>query len=194
LPRSRDVIAQQERLSTATWQVLADRGLAGLTVRAVAEQAGCTTGLVMHAFPDKRALLRHARRLLHQRTAARADRAHASTDDPRERLRAVLLQAVSLTGGTTEEARVWIAYTAAAIADDDLAQLHQEHNRAFLARIRQLVSATRSDLDGTALARAAIGLVALVEGLNTLAALDPTTYDADAQRAVIEQALAQLQL
>src|SRR5688500_11562682 len=95
MARRRDLQGHQERLSTATWSVLAEHGLAGLTLRAVAERAGCSTGLVLHTFPDKQALLVHARTLLHERTAARADAAQASGLEPLNALRAVLLQAAS---------------------------------------------------------------------------------------------------
>jgi AcrR family transcriptional regulator len=187
--RTRDVHTQQQRLSAATWAVLARDGLTGLTVRAVAERAGCTTGLVMHAFPDKRALLRHARQLLHQRTAERATRAETDAPDAEGSLRAVLTQAATLDDDNLEESRVWIAYTAAAVADPDLAELHRTHNRSFVARIDRLLARARPHLAGDARADAAVSLVALVEGLNTLAALDPTTYDTDRQRRAIDHAL-----
>ena len=192
MARTRDVDAQQQRLSAATWAVLAQDGLTGLTVRTVAKRAGCTTGLVMHAFPDKRALLRHARELLHRRTGERADLAERTATDPAERLRAVLLQAATLADDKRDEARVWIAYTAAAVADPDLAELHVAHNRAFLARVDRLLANARPGLDAATRAAAAAGLVALVEGLSTLAALDPATYDAGRQRKAIDDALTHL--
>jgi TetR/AcrR family transcriptional regulator, transcriptional repressor of bet genes len=192
MSRTRDVQAQRQRLSAATWAVLAHDGLTGLTVRAVAERADCTTGLVMHTFPDKRALLRHARQLLLQRTAERAMRAETTATDPESRLRAVLLQAVTLTDDKREEARVWIAYTAAAVADPDLADLHLSHNQAFLAHISQLLADARPHLADDARADAAVALAALIEGLNTLAALDPATYDTGRQRRAIDHALARL--
>lgn len=189
MARSRDLPAQQQRLSAATWAVLARDGLTGLTVRAVAEHAGCTTGLVMHAFPDKRALLRHARELLHQQTAERADRAEAKAAGPEARLRAVLHQAALLTEGKRDEARVWLAYTAAAVADEELAQLHRSHNRAFVARIDRLLIEARPQLNATQRQDTAAALVALVEGLNTLAILDRSTYHPRRQRQAIEEAL-----
>ncbi|EEP74769.1 TetR family transcriptional regulator [Micromonospora sp. ATCC 39149] len=192
MSRTRDLEAQQQRLSTATWAVLAHDGLTGLTVRAVAERAGCTTGLVMHTFPDKRSLLRHARDLLHQRTAERADQAEAAAADPQSRLRTVLSQAVTLADDKRQEARVWIAYAAAAVADADLAELHRKHNRAFVARIDRLLSDAYPHLPDDARADAATALVALVEGLNTLAALDIATYHPDQQRRAIDDALTRL--
>jgi AcrR family transcriptional regulator len=146
----------------------------------------------MHAFPGKRALLRHARQLLHQRTAARADQAEAAAPDPESRLRAVLAQAATLADDKREEARVWIAYTAAAVADPDLAGLHLAHSRAFLARIDRLLADARPHLADGARADTAAALVALIEGLNTLAALDPATYHPDRQRRAIDDALAAL--
>lgn len=191
MSRSRDVDAHRQRLSAATWAVLAEQGLTGLTVRAVAERAGCTTGLVMHTFADKAALLRHARSLLHQRTAERAERAEVGTGDPYDRLRAVLRQAVA--DDDREEARVWIAYTAAAMADAELAELHRTHNRAFLARVDRLLADAGPHLAGEVRADAAVALVALVEGLNTLAVLDPATYHLDARHRAIDDALSRTQ-
>ncbi|TDC44097.1 TetR family transcriptional regulator [Micromonospora sp. KC213] len=192
MARPRDIDAHRQRLSAATWAVLAQGGLTGLTVRAVAERAGCTTGLVMHTFADKAALLRHARTLLHQRTAEGAEQAEATATDPRSRLHAVLTQAVTVTDEKREEARVWIAYTAAAVADPELAELHRTHNRAFLARIDRLLSDALPHLADDVRADAAVTLVALVEGLNTLAALDPTTYHTDTQHRAVDDILTRL--
>src|SRR4051812_46462863 len=127
MARQRDTEGNRARLSAATWAVLADRGLAGLTVRAVAERAGCSTGLVMHTFPDKRALLRHARELLHRRTAEAAAAAEAGAAEPVDRLRAVLRQAVALSPAALDEARVWLGFSAAAPAHPQPAQPHRQH-------------------------------------------------------------------
>ncbi|WP_422734202.1 TetR/AcrR family transcriptional regulator [Micromonospora sp. WMMD558] len=194
MARRRDLTGQRERLSAATWSVLADHGLAGLTLRAVAERAGCTTGMVLHTFADKRALLVHARELLHQRTGERADAAASAGGDPSDALRAVLLQAASTTEEKREEARVWIGFLAAALADPALAELHRRYNRSFVDRIRRLVAAARPDWDPAACAATATTLVALVEGLNTLAAVDPDTYRDEAQRSAIDAALAPVRL
>lgn len=192
MTRTRDVQAQRQRLSAATWAVLAQDGLTGLTVRAVAERAGCTTGLVMHTFPDKLSLLRHARDLLHERTAERIEQAEAAAADPRDRLRAVLSQAVAASDDKRQEAGVWVAYAAAAVANADLADLHRKHNRSFLARINRLLSEAHPDLAEDVRADAATALVALVEGINTLAALDPATYHPSEQRRAVENALDRL--
>ncbi|WP_341719221.1 TetR/AcrR family transcriptional regulator [Micromonospora sp. FIMYZ51] len=192
MARRRDLADQQRRLSAATWSVLAERGLPGLTLRAVAERAGCTTGMVLHTFADKQALLVHARELLHRRTGKRADAAQAEADTPRAALRAVLLQAASPTDTKREEARVWVGFLAAALADPVLAEQHRAYNRRFVDRVRGLVAAARPDWSPAHCAASAISLVALVEGLNALAAVDPTTYPAEAQQVAIDAALARI--
>jgi AcrR family transcriptional regulator len=184
--------AQRDLLSNATWQVLADDGLPGLTLRAVAERAGCTTGLVMHAFPTKKALLLHARDLLYERTAVRADAAEAASLDAFGALEAVLGQAVDLPHGHHEESRVWVGFLAAALADDALAERHRAANHSFLARIRRLVAACRPEWTDERLELTTKSLVGLIEGLNVLAAADPAGYPARLQQAALAKALTEL--
>ncbi|MGC5031817.1 TetR/AcrR family transcriptional regulator [Micromonospora sp. DT229] len=192
MARRRDLVDQQQRLSAATWSVLAERGLPGLTLRAVAERAGCTTGMVLHTFADKQALLVHARELLHRRTGEQADAAQAAADTPRAALRAVLWQAASPTEEKREQSRVWVGFLAAALADPVLADLHRSYNRRFVDRIAALVAEVRPDRSPTDCTATAISLVALVEGLNVLAAVDSASYSDQAQREAIDTALATL--
>lgn len=189
MSRKRDLAGHQQRLSEATWAVLAEAGLPGLTVRAVADRAGCTTGLLLHTFADKRALLLHARQLLHRRTGERADQAERDAADADSRLRAVLHQAVTLDRDKQEEARVWLAFAAAAVADEDLAALHRQHNQAFIERLDRLLKVARPHLTEELRHQQALALAALVEGLNVLTALDPATYDAPSQLAILTRSL-----
>ena len=105
----------------------------------MAERAGCTTGLVLHTFPDKRALLVHARELLHHRTAVRADAAEDGAPDAVAKLEAVLSLAVTPTGDH-DESRVRIGFLAASLADPVLAEVHVAHSRAFLRRLEWLLA------------------------------------------------------
>src|SRR4051794_15597992 len=120
-----------EQLSQAVWDVLARQGLEHLTIRAVAAAGGCTTGLVMHRFPNRRALLRHARELLHARTLSRVEALEAAASTPREALRAVLAQGLATTEAGTVESVVWIGFLAATVGDDELLELHRVNTRAW---------------------------------------------------------------
>lgn len=78
MPRTKgDHEGRLRDVSEAVWRVMATRGFAGLTLRAVAAELGATTGLLTHYFPTKRALLEHALDLLEQRTMARPRRRRA---------------------------------------------------------------------------------------------------------------------
>jgi AcrR family transcriptional regulator len=190
MARLRDVDEQRQRLTEATWSVLTERGLAGLTIRAVAERAGCTTGLVMHTFPTKDALLLHARDTMHERTRVKADAAEASGEgDPVAALRAVLLNALSLDQQGSEEARVWVGYLAASVGDETLAARHTTANRRFVERVTRLVAACRPQWEPARVHVEALSLIALTDGFNALATADPETYSPEVQRRAVTDAL-----
>ncbi|MDQ4503433.1 TetR/AcrR family transcriptional regulator [Sinomonas sp. ASV322] len=190
MARTRDVEGQRARLSAATWQVLAEGGLSALTLRAVAERAGCTTGLVLHAFPNKRALLLHARQLLHERANSRADAIETRGGEPRAVLRDVLLAMLTTTAEGHDEARVWVSFLVECIGDRELCEVHVAGNRFFLERVTRLVQACRPRLNADAARTAAVQLVGLMDGLNTLSVADPESYSPDRQRAALDAAIA----
>lgn len=190
MSRTADLPAQQERLSRAVWDVLAGQGIERLTIRAVAAAAGCTTGLVMHRFPNRRALLRHARQLLHERTRARVTALEAAAATPRDALHAVLAQGMALDQETATESIVWVGFLAATVGDDELAALHHANNEAWRDRITRLVAAVAPDWPSDRVATAAFALIAMVEGAAALASADPAAYPPAAQRAVLDATLA----
>ena len=199
MPRTRDADATRLRLSEAVFTTLADRGPVGLTLRAVAERAGCTTGLVLHTFPNKQALLLHARDVLHERTRLRADRVESDASDPAAALRAVVAAALPTDEATLAEARVWIGFLAAALSDPVLVERHADNSGAFADRLARLLTsadeagatgagATEAGAAGDVTVRAA-ALAAAVEGVSSLAAGDPERWPPARQRAVLDRAV-----
>lgn len=194
IARRADHEAQQERISKAVWSILAGKGIEHLTIRAVAAEAGCTTGLVMHRFPGRSALLAHARDLLHMRTRARVERLEAEATTPRAALRAILAQGMALTDDSTQEALVWMGFLAASVGDEDLIELHRKNNRAWRDRVARLVAASAPDWDEGRVAIAVFALMSAAEGAAQLACFDPETYSAEAQEAALDQMLEALGL
>ncbi|MEU4559799.1 TetR/AcrR family transcriptional regulator [Actinoplanes sp. NPDC023936] len=190
MSRSADRSAQGEALSRAVWSVLAEQGLERLTVRAVAAAAGCTTGLVMHRFPNRQALLLHARRLLHETTRARVESLESSAADPCAALRAILRQGMALDEQTRQEAIVWMGFLAAAVTDTELIEEHRRNNRAWRARVERLVSAAAPEWTPQRVATAALALIAMTEGVAAYAAADPAAFPAAEQEAMLDAALA----
>jgi TetR/AcrR family transcriptional repressor of bet genes len=191
---SRIVDSEQRRalVSAAVLQVLAERGLEGLSLRTVAGAAGCTTGMVLHYFTDRRELLLHARRLMHERMLGRVLAAQSSAPTPIAALREVLCQSLPLDAGRLAEARIWLGFLAAAMHDEQLAGEHAEHNRAWQDRLAAMVSAARPDLTPARARRKAQDLVALTDGMATLATVDPTSFSARRQRDLLDDALTDL--
>ncbi|GAB1510745.1 TetR/AcrR family transcriptional regulator [Actinophytocola sp. KF-1] len=190
MSRTADLPAQHERLSRAVWDVLAGQGLERLTIRAVAAAAGCTTGLVMHRFPNRRALLRHARQLLHERTRVRVEALEAAAATPGDALRAVLAQGMALDEETARESVVWVGFLAATVGDEELADLHHTNNQAWRDRISGLVAAVAPTWPRPRVTTTAFALIAMVEGAAALASADPATYPPAAQEAMLDAALA----
>ncbi|MCU7726665.1 TetR/AcrR family transcriptional regulator [Actinoplanes sp. KI2] len=190
MSRTADRPAQQEALSRAVWDVLAHEGLERLTVRAVAAAAGCTTGLVMHRFPNRRALLRHARELLHETSRRRVEALEAAAGSPREALRAVLRQGLAIDEETINGSVVWIGFLAAAFADDELIEIHRGNNRLWRERLERLIGAAAPEWPAARVSVAALALGAMVEGAAAFAAADPAAYPADAQERMLDATLA----
>ena len=52
----------------ATWRTIAKHGVAGATVRRIAQEAGVSTGFISHYFRDKKEVLAAALRLSNERS------------------------------------------------------------------------------------------------------------------------------
>lgn len=189
MSRTADRSAQGEALSRAVWDVLAAQGLERLTVRAVAAAAGCTTGLVMHRFPNRQALLLHARQMLHQMTRARVEDIEARAATPRAALRAMLLQGMALDEQTRQEAVVWMGFLAAAVSDDDLIAEHRGDNRVWRERIERLTAAAAPEWTAGKAATIALALISMTEGVAAYAAADPAAFPPADQERMLDAAL-----
>ncbi|GAA0507647.1 TetR family transcriptional regulator [Paractinoplanes deccanensis] len=189
MSRTADRAAQEAALSRAVWDVLGEQGLERLTVRAVAAAAGCTTGLVMHRFPNRQALLRHARHLLHEKTRARVEALESEAPSPRAALRSVLRQGLATDAETRHESVVWMGFLAAAVADDELVEMHRANNRAWRRRVERLVGAAAPEWPAERVSTVALGLIAMAEGAAAFAAADPEAYPPRAQERMLDEAL-----
>ncbi|MCR1160281.1 TetR/AcrR family transcriptional regulator [Paenarthrobacter sp. UW852] len=194
MPRTRDVEKQKRALTEATWTVLTRTGLTGLTASAVAKEAGCTTGLVFHTFPTKRDLLVHARKTLTERAVARLEEVEANAPDPLTALQDVVRALPAGRRGASDEARVWVSFLAAAVADEDIAEHHRQGNRMLLRRIERLAAAARPDWTHDDVTSFAVDVSALSEGLNAVSLLDTESYSTEQQERSIDRLLERTRL
>jgi AcrR family transcriptional regulator len=192
-PAPGDREARREDVSQAVWQVLADKGFGALTLRAVAAAMGVSTGMLMHYFPTKRALVAYALDLLEKRTAQRPRR-----EPPAAGLaaaRAMLLDILPLTADDTARNRIWVSSWDLALADEALGADQAGRYTRLRAAIRPHFEAARGlgELPGTADAdQLAATAVAFIHGLVVQALFDPGRFPEDVQTAMLDDFLASM--
>ncbi|MEU9921275.1 TetR/AcrR family transcriptional regulator [Streptomyces griseoluteus] len=192
MPRTKgDHEARRRDVSAAVWQVMATRGFAGLTLRAVAAELGATTGLLTHYFPNKRALVEYALDLLEQRTLARPRR---STGPGLAALRDALLDILPLTPEATDSNRVWVASWDTALADPAIGADHARKYAEGRARLAERVAAAQAlgELPPGDPDRIAAGAQAFVLGLVVQSLLDPARFPPERQTELLDDHLAGL--
>ena len=163
-----------------------ERGLQGLTLRAVASEAGCTTGLVTARFPNKRAMVMHARTLMHERTMKTVLDAEMSQADAKESLRRALRGSLF---GEGFDGKVWLGFIAAAVTDDEIRAVQVASNLNFLSRVGELLALARPQLSSAAVENRATKLVVLMAGLAVLSTTDSDTYGLARLHSVLDDAL-----
>ncbi|MFD9306772.1 TetR/AcrR family transcriptional regulator [Streptomyces sp. NPDC060048] len=192
-PAPGDREARREDVSQAVWHVLADKGFGGLTLRAVASAMNVSTGMLMHYFPTKRALIAHALDLLEKRTAQRPRRERPTGG--LAAVRAVVLDILPLTPDDTARNRIWVSSWDLALADAGLAVDQADRYTRLRATIRPHFEAARAQ--GELLATAdpeqlAATTVAFTHGLVVQALFDPGRFPGDVQIAMVDTFLASL--
>ncbi|WP_228975647.1 TetR/AcrR family transcriptional regulator [Streptomyces sp. DH12] len=190
-PARGDREARRKDVSEAVWRVLADKGFGGLTLRAVAAAMGVSTGMLMHYFPTKRALLTHALDLLEKHTAERPRRARPTAG--LAAVRAMLLDILPLTPGDTARNRVWVGSWDLSLADDGLTADQADRYTRLRATLRPHLEAARDLGELPASAdpdRLAATAVAFTHGLVVQALFDPGRFPEDEQVALLDDFLA----
>ncbi|MEW2131882.1 TetR/AcrR family transcriptional regulator [Streptomyces sp. NPDC005435] len=192
-PAPVDHESRREDVSRAVWQVLAEKGFGGLTLRAVAAEMGVSTGLLMHYFPAKRALIAHALSLLESNTAGRPRREHPAPG--LATVRVMLLDILPLTPDDTARNRIWVSSWDLSLADDALAAEQADRYTRLRATLSPHLAAARdagelpAGADPDQLAATA---VAFIHGLVVQALFDPARFPEDVQTAMLDGFLASL--
>ncbi len=189
MPRLVDHAQRRHQLAAAACAVVARAGLAGLTMRDVAAEAHCTTGMVTHYFDDKRQLLlaalEEASRAVGERILARVRSAPAEPARPMALVRSVLEESLPLDEVRRNEWRIWIAYWGAAINDD---ALHVEHVERYDQWRRALVLVLEAaGLDPAGASHAAESLMIAVDGIGVHATFDPAAWPPQRQLAELDR-------
>ena len=179
MPRAlfiREPDTRRQALIEATAACLAERGVAGASVRTICAHAGVSPGLLRHYFPGVDALIAATYRDVAARVSETLEAAVADAgENPRARLIAYLT--ASFRPPITDPALLatWLAFWSLVKTDPAIAQIHGETYSGYRADLEALLA----DCGATDTAPIAIALTALVDGLWLELSLDPKTFTPD---------------
>ncbi|MFW2850811.1 TetR family transcriptional regulator C-terminal domain-containing protein [Sphingomonas sp. TX0543] len=186
-----DADERRKLLIEATTRVLARDGASGVSVRAIALEAGVSPGLVTHHFGGVDALIAATYAQVGGEVTAALDAAVLRAgDDPRARLSAYVAASFAPPIADRALLATWVAFWSLVIARDDVARLHDEQYAHFRAGLERLLA--DCGIAPGACRRAAIAITALVDGLWLELCLSPGVLDAAEAGAIAEAQIAAL--
>ena len=175
MPKIVDHEQRRRELGHAVWRVIRRDGIDEASVRTVAQEAGWSPGALRHYFTTQSELLAFAMRLVVERIEDRIAALDRATD-PRTGVEQVLHELLPLDDERRAENEVWLAFTARALVDPELRDLHNEvHNALHEACASSLATLAvgRPNRDAPTTALQVERLHALVDGLAVHTALRP---------------------
>lgn len=161
---------RRQDLIEATLDCVAERGLEGATVRAIALRAGVTAGLIRHYFPGKEELLQAAYETVMTRMTEQAKAALAAPGlGPGARLAAFVEANLAPPVVDARVFSLWAVFIGRAHADPALAAVHREGYLGFRDEVEALVAETLAARGRVAregeLRGHAIAINAIIDGL-----------------------------
>lgn len=153
MPKIIDEQARRASIAEAVLAIAARSGLEAATVRAVAAECGLSTGAIQHSFPTQAALQQFAMELIVQRVTERITALDGlpednDGDEATEAIAAMLFQLLPLDDERETEARVWAAFSTAALVNPALAPYARKMDELLVSFCRrcaeQLAAASSS--------------------------------------------------
>jgi TetR/AcrR family transcriptional regulator, transcriptional repressor of bet genes len=195
MPKVVDHDERRAELREAVWRLVERDGLQAVTLRGVADEAGCSTGALVHYFADKEELLLFAFRTVADRVMRRVAEAEETTTDPLALARAMLMEGLPLDAERRAEVRVWFAFLGLALTQPALERDQRLTYRAWRQRVAERLSAAqeqglaRGDFDPGAEAAALVGLI---DGLAVQATFEPRTLTPARQVELVDERIDRL--
>ena len=161
-----DEDTRRQALITATLALVAEGGARAATVRAIAQKAGVTAGLIRHYFQGKDALTAAAyAHLMHRMTADSAAVLRTAPHDPKARLAAFVTAALSPPVVDGEALVLWAAFMQETHRDPAMRQTHAQTYLAFRDQLQSLIADLLGHSAPQDLRRLAIACNAVIDGV-----------------------------
>lgn len=194
MPKIVDHDAQRVRFAEAAMRLIARHGIEGVTMRAVAAEAGLSYGSLFHYFESKDELLMHAVRHLTAQQTQRVNE-YESQYSGLKALAHLLCDDAIVSESSRESWTVWMTFQYKVALDASFAEMHAELISGWLDRIRGLLKEAREagevrrDLD---IDTEAMAVWAYSAGVGQLGLLHPEAMSPDLQKRLISSYLDKL--
>jgi len=194
MPKIVDHDAQRDKFAHAAMSLIARNGLEGVTMRAVAAEAGLSYGSLFHYFESKDELLMFAVRQLMARQTQRVND-YSSRYAGLSALEHLLCDDAISNDSSRDSWMVWMTFLYKAALQDSFAEMNAELIGEWLSRIRDLLADAQGageigesvDVDLEALA-----VWAYSAGIGQLGLLHPEWLPAGKQKRLISAYLDKL--
>lgn len=157
---------RREDLIAAALDLVAEGGLHAATVRAIADRAGVTPGLIRHYFTSKEDLTRIAyQRLMERMTTDSAAVLMGGPDDAMARLANFVVASVSPPVADPVAVGLWAAFVHDVRRDAAMRDIHTATYLAFRNMLQGLIAALPRPVSDAELRRDAIACNGVIDGL-----------------------------
>lgn len=192
MPKIVDHAARRTEIIGAVWSLIARRGLASVTMRELATEAGYANGALARYFPDKESLLRAAFQRAFDATNERA-RAAIGDRGGLPAFRLLCLEIMPLDEVRLLEARVVIGFWDYAAGRPDLVAFYEAAMETWRQEMRTYLRQAQGAgelADGRPHERIIDAVLALTMGLQVNACFSPRHNTPERQVAVLDDLLA----
>lgn len=194
MPRIVDEDEKRATIAKAAYEVIAAGGIGAATMRSIARQAGCTTGMVVHYFENKQDVLLHAQHHAAQEVRRRM-REHERNHHGLALLLALLVELLPADERRRGNWRIWMGFWDESVAapgvykeqSNRVTEWHRRLKRALV----QAVEAQEVDA-GINLADEVDLIAALVEGLAIQVVVHRRSIGAARQKRLVNEYLRRL--
>ncbi|MEM7062133.1 MAG: TetR/AcrR family transcriptional regulator [Cyanobacteria bacterium P01_B01_bin.77] len=176
-------------VAEAAWRVIVREGLDRTSMRAIAQEMSCTTGVVTHYFRNKQELILFALHQVTERLQIRMEAAISNLSGI-DRLVAMLLSFLPLDQERQEILRVWVAFLGYAVGREGLMADHQQS----AGELRQVIIQELVTLQSQRYIRPDIApeqeanvLLALVNGLSLDTLIQAQSLSREQQESILQR-------
>lgn len=184
-----DVARRKRQIANACSRIIAENGLEAASLRAIAHELGCTTGVITHYFRDKNAMLNFVLEEIGGRIFE-----HISTPDLRHQsVEECIAFVLKMLPNSPEQAswwKVWLAFMATSLGDRKFATDHHHLYSKLRDDWQQVIGGlianeVISPFDKTADEAAA--LLALIDGIGIQSLISPDRFPVERQTEMLKR-------